>query len=95
MSAYTTRIPTAVFERLPMVMKNHQNGDPFDVRIQAFPGDDGESMFSIDVYTNAVTVDPNDRRQRSYVEAKRTSYFFNEDGGFDGEPQVTTTRYQG
>lgn len=93
MNRYLTPIPGEVIEKLPMVLSNHP-GAAFDVRIEAFPGNDGEQMFSIDVYTDAERVTPSDRRQKAYVEAKRTSYFFTAEGGFDGEPQTSTTRYQ-
>ena len=93
-SKYVTPIPEEVIGRVPTVVANHP-GAAFDVRIQAFPGNDGEQMFSIDVYTDAETITPSDRRQNAFTEAKRTSYFFTADGGFDGEPQASTTRYQG
>ena len=93
-----TPIPKEVFERMPTVMSNHfaqgsPTGTAFDVRIQAFEGDDGNAAFAIEVYEDATTVTPSDRRQKPYVEAKQTTYFFDADGGFDGEPQVTAWRY--
>jgi hypothetical protein len=91
-SMYFTPIPPEVIERLPMVLANH-SGAAFDVRIQAF-GDDGEQGFSIDVYTDANTVTPADRRQKPHTQAKQTTYFFDADGGFDGEPQTSIMRYR-
>lgn len=90
---YTTPIPAAVFEKLPLVLANHPDA-AFDVRIESFPGNDDEQMFGIDVYTDAARINPTDRRQKSYTEAKMTSYFFNAYGGFDGAPQSITTRYR-
>ena len=94
MSAYTTPIPASVIEKLPMVLSNHSDA-AFDIRIQGFPGDDGEQMFAVEVYTDPETITPQDRRQKRSTEAKRTSYYFNAEGGFDGEPETTTMRYQG
>lgn len=96
--SYYAAIPAGVLERLPMILANHQAGmerpDPFDIRIEAFTGNDGEQMFSIDVYTNANNVTPKDKRQKPYVEACCTSYYFNAAGGFDGEPSSYTSRYR-
>ncbi len=89
-SRYTRPIPAEVIERLPMVLTNHPR--MFNIQIEGFNGNDGEQMFSIDVYTDAELVTPDDRRQKPFTEAKVTSYFFNADGGFDGEPSTVTRR---
>jgi hypothetical protein len=93
MASYTAPIPAAIFEQVPKVVRNHPGGT-FDVRIEAFPDDDDGQMFSIDVWTDAERIEPTDRRQKPYTQAKRWSYFFNAEGGSDGEPQVGTTRYR-
>lgn len=95
---YFAPIPAQVIELLPMVLKNHQSGmehpDPFDIRIDAFDGNDGEQMFSIEVHTNAEKITPKDRRQKPYMQACCTTYYFNAAGGFADEPTVYTGRYR-
>lgn len=96
--SYFAPIPAEVIKRLPLVLKNHASGsehpDPFDIRIDAFTGDHGGQMFSIDVYTNANKVTPEGRRQKPYTEATCTTYYFDADGGFDGAPSAFTSRYR-
>lgn len=94
MNAYHTPIPNAVWEHLRHVLAKHQ-GHAFDVRVQAFPGNDDGQMFAVDVYEDAVTKTPKDRRQNAYVNALQTTYYFDAFGTITGEPSSVTTRYQG
>jgi hypothetical protein len=94
---YLTPIPEAVLARVTeCATTGVLKAGAFDIRIEAFPGDDGEQMFSIDVYTDATIVQPTDRRQKPYTEAKRTSFFFRADGTPDGPDftQTSTSRYR-
>jgi hypothetical protein len=92
MSKQFTPIPEAVIQSVPGTVARHDGA--FDVRVSAFDGNDGEQMFAIDVYTDRQTVTPTDRRQKPYVAATQTTYFFNEEGAAVDEPMVWTGKYR-
>lgn len=89
--SHTTAIPNGVFDLLSQVRPNHPGA--FDVRIQGFEGDDGKPAFAIEFFDDSTMVTPGDRRQKRYLEARKTTYYFNSAGGFDGEPSVYVGRW--
>lgn len=94
-SQYLTPIPATIFEKLPIVALANHSGTAFDVRLNAFPGDDGEQLFAVDVFTDAERVVPTDRRQSTYTQARQTTYFFDAEGTCTEPPLVRMTRYRG
>lgn len=96
MSLYTTPIPRKVLYEVNTCASSvyvDRKEWPFEIRVTAFPGDEGEQMYAIECYVLPITVTPTDRRQKPFVQCTVVTFYF-DDVGDSSEQAVVYDKHR-
>lgn len=101
-NAWHTPLPAELLNQIASTVRSHEARDDlmdtvhghstFKIVVSAFPGDNGEQCYAIDVFDHPRVVTPGDRRSKKRAESRATTYYFDAVGRRNtDDPSVWTS----